>query len=910
MSLPATAFDTIDQFKQAMAEAGLAYDDQHDLIDDGQIHRYHVDGDKPGKRNGWYVLYTDGVPAGSFGTWRQPDVSHTWCAKSERELTSEEKAANRERIEQAKAKREAERQKRIDKARKLALEIWNESTDAVGHEYLQKKNVRAHGIRITVTDYDLKTQSDKTLRIPTGSLVIPMRDTDATIWSLQFITPGGDKWFLPGGDPDAHYHAMGQPGGRIMVVEGYATGATCLEAAGGAVAVAFNAGNLIKVARALRDTYPDAELVIGADNDQFTTLPDGTENPGVTKAREAAREVGAQVVIPQFSDDHLESEPTDWNDLQQLAGIGEVARQLGGDEPPVSGDEEPPVPPDDMVPATDDEDVYEVPDGGPDQNQYFRPLGHDRGTFFFITSRGKQVNGFPLRTLASKTTLLALAPLHWWEREYPHEKGFTGKAVDQAVNALIAACYARGVFRVDRMRGRGAWWDDGRVVFHAGNQLFVDGQAVRLQEHDSRFVYEALPEIRVLPDSQLRSDEAHRLHELCTALAWERGAFGAMLAGWVVVAPVCGALEWRPHIWVTGASGSGKSWVVANIVRPALGANALQAQGDSSAAGIRQALGHDALPVVFDEAEGEDHRAAQNIQGVLALMRQASSETGGQILKGGADGGASRYTVRSAFCMSSIVPQLRQTADEARVTVLTLRKSDGTAEGQRHFQQHIEPLAKQLLTEEFVLRLQARTLQHLPTLRANTRIFSTAVAAHLGSQRLGDQYGPLIAGDYLLHSTREITPEQASAWVQKQDWGEQREAAAERDELKLLARLMESVVMVEPETGKEFKATVAQLVEGAAGQFVLGEEARLTQAVSQRALQYHGMKVRSDRLLVSNTNKQTEALLAGTPWASGWRRVLARIDGAEPVNKSTRFAGAVSKALAIPLEIIIGRADE
>ena len=50
------------------------------------------------------------------------------------------------------------------------------------------------------------------------------------------------------------YLLIGKPDGALCIVEGYATGASIREAAGYAVAVAFNAGNLLPVARTLRET--------------------------------------------------------------------------------------------------------------------------------------------------------------------------------------------------------------------------------------------------------------------------------------------------------------------------------------------------------------------------------------------------------------------------------------------------------------------------------------------------------------------------------------------------------------------------------------------------------------------------------------------------------------------------------
>ena len=39
-----------------------------------------------------------------------------------------------------------------------------------------------------------------------------------------------------------------------------------------------------------------------------------------------------------------------------------------------------------------------------------------------------------------------------------------------------------------------------------------------------------------------------------------------LLAGWVALAPVCGALGWRPHAWITGKAGSGKTTIMKRFV--------------------------------------------------------------------------------------------------------------------------------------------------------------------------------------------------------------------------------------------------------------------------------------------------------------------------------------------------------
>lgn len=64
-----SANDVVQQFSDEMAHAGAVCNDQ--IVPDGQLHRFDVDGDKTVNRSGWYVLHRDGVPAGAYGCWKR-----------------------------------------------------------------------------------------------------------------------------------------------------------------------------------------------------------------------------------------------------------------------------------------------------------------------------------------------------------------------------------------------------------------------------------------------------------------------------------------------------------------------------------------------------------------------------------------------------------------------------------------------------------------------------------------------------------------------------------------------------------------------------------------------------------------------------------------------------------------------
>lgn len=289
--------DAIPQFRGAIQAAGLT---PPEIIEaDGRLHRFASNG-RRGDLAGWYVLHADGVPAGVFGDWRS-GTSETWRADIGRRLSPQEEAAHRTRIEAMRYEREADEDRRKAEARERATAIWQSALPAADdHPYLVGKGVKAHG-----------------LRLHEGALVVPMRD-GAELHSLQRIFPDGEKRFLPGGRVAGCYYAIGTPDNVLHVCEGVATGASIHEATGGAVAIAFNAGNLLAVARSLREKFPDMRLIVCADDD---TLTEG--NPGLTKAREAALAVGGLLAVPAFGPDRPEG-ASDFNDMAQSCGLGAV----------------------------------------------------------------------------------------------------------------------------------------------------------------------------------------------------------------------------------------------------------------------------------------------------------------------------------------------------------------------------------------------------------------------------------------------------------------------------------------------------------------------------------------------------------------------------------------------------------
>lgn len=281
--------DARDEFLRAIEQAGLTPPEI--VIADGQLHRFPSDGNQ-GDDAGWYVIHTDGIPAGAFGCWRS-GVNETWSARTSSTMTPDERADHARQLAQLQQIRDEETRIRHAEATQRAQQLWNEARPAThDHPYLQRKGIQPHGLRVDVEN----------------RLIVPVM-INGNLVSLQFIAPDGEKRFLPGGQVRGGIYLLGSIEAVVVIGEGVATCASIHEAAELPTAIAFSAGNLLPVAQTLRANYPHAVIIVAGDNDE--------RGIGQTKSQEAADAVGGRLVLP-------EATGTDFNDVAQTSGLDAV----------------------------------------------------------------------------------------------------------------------------------------------------------------------------------------------------------------------------------------------------------------------------------------------------------------------------------------------------------------------------------------------------------------------------------------------------------------------------------------------------------------------------------------------------------------------------------------------------------
>jgi putative DNA primase/helicase len=104
--------------------------------------------------------------------------------------------------------------------------------------------------------------------------------------------------------------------------QGYATATTVAKYGKVPAIAAFDSGNLLAVARALHERWPDKGIVIAGDDDHKLE-----NNPGRVKALEAMGAVNGMAIFPELSAEQREQGMTDFNDLGR-AQPEVVSRQM------------------------------------------------------------------------------------------------------------------------------------------------------------------------------------------------------------------------------------------------------------------------------------------------------------------------------------------------------------------------------------------------------------------------------------------------------------------------------------------------------------------------------------------------------------------------------------------------------
>lgn len=235
-------------------------------------------------------------------------------SSSYKALSAEEKQRH---AEEAKKRQAWLKEVELKNAKRSHEEFLSVGVPCKFHQYLKTKNVHAYyGVRFaTQTITEIVNGEEKT-RIAKGDLLLPIISLDKKFKSYQRITAQGKKLMCSNSSKHKGIFPIGQWNSKttkVVLCEGYATGATLHEATGLTIFVCFDVGNIRAVAEELAEKYPHVEVILASDYDL------DKEQAGLINALLLAQQFNLKFTFP-----YTVKNGSDWNDLYKESGLNAV----------------------------------------------------------------------------------------------------------------------------------------------------------------------------------------------------------------------------------------------------------------------------------------------------------------------------------------------------------------------------------------------------------------------------------------------------------------------------------------------------------------------------------------------------------------------------------------------------------
>ena len=324
------ADEALRQFSEKLRECGLLLESLP--IMDGKIHKCKVEGDRGREASGAYQGYLDGYPNGwihNFKTDERVKFKYAMSASYNTSTTT----YNRDKVmEQRKANTQAkerhQRELQEKTTKRLKIEFANALPARDSHPYLESKNISIQNINIKVDTFN--------------NLLIPLRDVNGKVQSLQRIMPNGSKIYgviKTAQERQNNEEFLARKNGlfftqkpldehsEFFVCEGFASAMSMSKILNKPSIAAMDCGNLLNVCDQLVSKYPHKHITICADNDMKKEVQ-GKRNAGMEAAM-ACQEKYPQISIiyPQIQPSEIEK-VSDFNDLVNLRGLEAVRAEV------------------------------------------------------------------------------------------------------------------------------------------------------------------------------------------------------------------------------------------------------------------------------------------------------------------------------------------------------------------------------------------------------------------------------------------------------------------------------------------------------------------------------------------------------------------------------------------------------
>ena len=297
------------------------------------------------------------------------------------------------------------------------------------------------------------------------------------------------------------------------------------------------------------------------------------------------------------------------------------------------------------------------------RNQHYRILGLAGDQVAIRISAGRVLLRSP-ESLCSPQTLIAIAPATWWHAIAGIESLSRREALAIG-DGMIREAYRLGAVDVSSIFGRGAVRvEEGqKIIWHLGDRLLKDGKEVSLDEPSQIW----LAEPRIEMACRATQGEIDAVREAVLGYRWHAPADAQRFLGWIAAAVAGGALEWRPHLILAGPAGTGKSWLLREVLQRLLGPLLVRI-ADGTPASIARLTADSSLPLALDEAEP----SSAWIMNILQLLRIASGGDGQRLRADQGGKGVTSQSPRFSALISTTAVPTMTAADASRISLIRL----------------------------------------------------------------------------------------------------------------------------------------------------------------------------------------------------------------------------------------------
>ena len=546
------------------------------------------------------------------------------------------------------------------------------------------------------------------------------------------------------------------------------------------------------------------------------------------------------------------------------------------------------------------ENAQPPPDAPADEHQDraascpVQPLGKRKGLYFYITPSGEIIEVPYGQHHWRGITSIFEGKTEWLCKNFPTENGWSER---KAATWLMRACAARGLFDpAHGLRGPGVWRGPGDgVILHCGDAVFHGGAWIPAGcEIDGIYYPASPPEPRPDFDAPATAEDSAFLHDFFGMWAWSNPPGATRLVhGWLMASMVCGSLSWRPHIWVSGDVGTGKTSLEKLLSAALGGARAIWRASDTTEAAIRQGLDGAARAVLLDEIE--PRAGSPKTQQVVELARISSTDDQGSIARGSVQGLARGWYIRACFYFTSVIHAPLKPADKKRICVIDLDPlplADDIGEVRRKLREGQERI--RLLSP----KLRARMILGWDRLMENIATYDLAMGGLGHTARHADQLGTILAAHDTALYDEPVTLDHARERIERvgiENYVADTDEVAHHD---CLAHLLSTTLAVDYYGGGAERMTIGELVPKAHENQSYDSELRRNGLTTR---DYNSVKY----LVVARRHRGLNDIFARTDWERGaWSQLLRRLPGVLTRRTMISFAGTKERAVWIPLSLI------